>query len=100
MPIDTRVGSYMDARSRNNTAGYGVKPEIWNSVMAAWTMEEGKITQIRLYPIELFMDQKRSKKGVPRMVTDEKILEHLKKLCEPYQTKIRIENGIGFIELV
>jgi poly-gamma-glutamate synthesis protein (capsule biosynthesis protein) len=99
MPIDTKVGSYMDQRSKNGTVGYGVLPEIWNSVMAAWTMENGKITQIQLYPIDLGMHLTRSQKGVPRMNRDEKILEYLNNLSKPYGTNIRIENGVGFIDL-
>lgn len=100
MAADTRVGAYMDARSKNGTVGYGVLPEIWNSVMAAWTMEDGAVTQVRLYPVELFMDQKRTKKGVPRMAADGKILEHLNGLSKPYHTRIRIENGVGIIDLI
>ena len=46
MPLDTKVGAYMDARSKNGTAGYGVLPEIWLSVMAGWTMEDGYLTEL------------------------------------------------------
>ena len=55
MPLDTKVGAYMDARSKNGTAGYGVLPEIWLSVMAGWTMEDGHLTEINFYPISLVM---------------------------------------------
>jgi len=99
MPVDTKVGSYMDQRSKNGTVGYGVLPEIWNSVMAAWTMENGRITQVQLYPIELGMHLGRSQKGVPRMSRDEKILEYLNNLSKPYGTNIKIANGVGFIDL-
>lgn len=98
MPIDTKVGAYMDARSKNGTAGYGVLPEIWNSVMASWTIEEGAVTQIRLYPVELYMNEKRTKKGIPHLTGDEQILEKLNKLCQPYNTQISIKNGVGVIE--
>lgn len=99
LPVDMKVGSYMDNRSKNGTVGFGVLPEIWHAVMAAWTMEDGKITQVQLYPVELGMERQRSQKGVPRMSHDEKTLSYLNELCKPYGTEIRIENGVGYIDL-
>ena len=99
MPLDTKVGSYMDNRSKNGTVGYGVLENIWRAVMGALTMEDGKITQVQLYPITLGLHDKRPHKGLPRMSHDEKTLEYLQELSNPYGTKIRIENGVGYIDL-
>lgn len=98
MPLDTKVGEYMDDRSRNGTIGFGVDENIWRAVMAGWTMEDGKLSQIRLYPIELGMKLKRSQKGVPHLAGED-VLEYLQTLCDRYNTKIRIENGIGYIDI-
>lgn len=100
MPPDTRVGSYMDARSKNGTAGYGVLPEIWQSVMAGWTIENGQVTEIRLYPIALGMEKKRSQKGVPVLTGDEGVLHYLSELSAPYGTEIVIRDGVGYIRNV
>ena len=99
MPLDTKVGSYMDNRSKNGTVGYGVLENIWRAVMAAWDMEDGKITQVQLYPITLGLHDKRPHKGLPRMSGSEETLRYLQQLSEPYGTKIRIENGVGYIDL-
>ena len=99
MPLDTRVGAYMDSRSKNGTVGYGTLPEIWQSVMAGWHMEDGKVTQIELYPIALGMEKRRSMKGVPVLSGDEKVLAYLAELSKVYGTEIRIENGVGYIDL-
>ena len=99
MPVDTKVGAYMSNRSKNGTVGYGVLHEIWHSVMAGWTMENGKVTQIQLYPIALGMDRSRSQKGVPVLTGDEKTLQYLAELSKPYGTEIRIKNGVGYIDL-
>lgn len=99
MPLDMKVGSYMDDRSKNGTVGYGVLPEIWFSVMAGWTMENGAVTQVQLYPISLGMERKRSQKGTPVMTHDEKVLEYLARLSEPYGTKIEIRDGAGYIDV-
>lgn len=99
MPVDTKVGAYMDDRSKNGTVGYGVLENIWRAVMAGWTMEDGKVTQVQLYPISLGLHDKRPRKGEPRMTGDEKVLEYLQRLSDPYGTKIRIEGGVGYIDL-
>ena len=100
MPLDTKVGAYMDARSKNGTAGYGVLPQIWFSVMAGWEMEDGEVKGISLYPISLGMERVRSQKGVPVMTGDEEVLKYLASLSEPYGTRIEIRNGVGHIDIV
>lgn len=99
MPQDTKVGTYMDARSKNGTAGYGVLPEIWKSVLAGWTMEGGRVIEIQLYPIELGMEKKRSQKGVPVLSGDETVLKYLAELSRPYGTEIEIKDGAGRIQI-
>lgn len=100
VPVTTKVGEYMSQRSKNGTVGYGVLENIWRSVMGAWTMEDGKVTQIQLYPISLGMYEKRSQKGVPCLSYDDKVLEYLVELSKPFGTTIRIENHVGYIDLV
>lgn len=99
LPIDTRVGEYMDKRSKNGAAGYPTQENIWRSVMAAWTTEDGKLTEVRLYPISLGMHAPRSFRGTPVLTKDEDTLRYLARLSEPFGTKIRVEDGVGHIEL-
>ncbi len=99
MPLDTKVGAYMDNRSKNGTVGYGVLENIWRSVMAAWTMEDGVITQVQLYPISLDMHAPRWQKGVPHVVYNDEVLCYLAQLSKPFGTDIRIENHVGYIDL-
>ena len=94
---DMKVGEYMTRRSKDGTVGYGVLPEIWNAVMAAWEMEDGKITGVQLYPVTLGQEKKRSQKGRPVMNKSEETLQYLAKLSEPYGTKIDIVDGVGYI---
>jgi hypothetical protein len=99
MPLDTKVGAYMDDRSCNGTKGYCVQWPIWNAVLPAWTMEDGKITEVKLYPIELGMDKPRSQKGVPVLNGSHETLEYLQKISTCYGTKIDIADGVGTIRL-
>lgn len=95
----TKVGAYMLDRSKNGTVGYAVQWPIWNSLLFGWTMEDGKITQVQLYPIELGMDEPRWKKGLPRLNGSEKTLKYLEEISAKYGTRIRIEDGVGYIDI-
>lgn len=99
MPLDTKVGAYMDERSANGTRGYCVQWPIWNAVLPSWTMEDGKLTEVKLYPFDLGMKLPRSQKGVPVLNGDEETLRYLQKLSEPFGTQIDIEDGVGTIRL-
>ena len=98
LPLDMKVGAYMDERSANGTKGYCVQWPIWNAVLPAWDMEEGRITQVRFYPIDLGMDKPRSQKGVPVLNGNEETLRYLEKISEAFGTKITIKDGIGYLE--
>lgn len=99
MPADTKVGAYMDKRSKHGTVGYPTQENIWRSIMAGWTVADGRIVQMQLYPISLGMKAPRSQRGVPTLAHDTVVLEYLAGLSKPFGTSIRIENNIGYIDL-
>ena len=99
LPVTMKVGEYMDERSANGTKGYCVQWPIWNAVLPSWDMEDGRITRVRFYPIDLGMEKVRSRKGVPVLNGSEETLRYLQTLCAPFGTQIRIENGVGYLEL-
>jgi poly-gamma-glutamate synthesis protein (capsule biosynthesis protein) len=99
MPHDTMIGEYMNQRSNNGTRGFCTLENIWRSVMAGFTAEDGRITQIQLYPITLCMGAPRSKMGIPHLAEDDGVLRYLAKLSEPFGTKLRIENNVAIIDL-
>lgn len=99
MPADAGIGAYMDRRSSNGTKGYCVQKNVWRSVAAGFTAEDGAITEIKLYPIDLHMEKPRCRKGLPTLSHDEDTLKHLAQISRPFGTEIRIENGVGIIAL-
>ena len=99
LPLTMKVGAYMDERSAGGTKGYCVQWPIWNAVLPQWTMENGRITEVKFYPIELGMDKPRSQKGVPVLNGSEETLRYLQKLSEPFGTKIEIRDGTGFLAM-
>jgi len=99
MPATTEVGEYMNKRSKNGTVGYIVQENIWRSVMAGFTAEDGKITEIQLYPITLNVDLPRGRLGSPTLLKGSDTLQYLASLSEPFGTKIEIDGDIGRIRI-
>ena len=99
MAHDTMIGEYMNNRSKNGTRSYCVMENIWRSVMAGFTAEDGRITQIQLYPVTLCMGAPRSKMGIPHIAEDNAVLHYLASLSEPFGTKMEIGEHMATIDL-
>ncbi len=99
LPIDTKIGAYMDNRSKNGTMGYVVQENIWRSVMASWEIEDGKVKSVVLHPIDLAQKGTRSRRGIPTLSGSGATLEHLRELSLPYGTEIEIRDGKGYVRL-
>lgn len=100
LPIDTKIGAYMDHRSKNGTKGYIVQEDIWRAILPAWTVEDGVIKDVALYPIDLAQKGTRSQRGTPKLSRSTSTLEHIKRLSEPYGTIIEIRDGVGYVKIV
>ena len=88
-PAGTTVKAYMDARSAGGTKGYIVQPSIWYSCMAGMTLEDGRVTEITLYPIRVGLDPKTKEVNFPTLTEEPEVLAHLQKLCESFGTRLR-----------
>jgi poly-gamma-glutamate capsule biosynthesis protein CapA/YwtB (metallophosphatase superfamily) len=93
------VADAFDKRTENNTKGLGVNRYVWESVVPFWRMEEGKLTEITLYPIELGYGLPRYRRGWPSLSGNPAIVERLKHLSEPYGTKIELDGAVGRVVL-
>ena len=63
-----------------------------------------KLSEIRLYPIDLGMGLPRSQNGRPVLAepggeVNRRVLERFQKMSEPYGTKIAIREGVGIIHV-
>lgn len=96
---DTRVGEYMNNRSKNGTVGYPAMPDIWRAFAAGWTLEDGRITEMKLYPIELGMHASRAQRGWPRLSRSVETLEKIRELSAELNTKVEIRDGVGYVTL-
>ena len=97
LSYDAQVGEGMDCRSKNGTVGLGVNPNVWRSVVACWSMENGEIGPIALHPITLHQELPRYRRGLPALTDDETVLHELEALCESFRTELKILNGVGYV---
>ena len=96
---DDDVNDALSKRSGNGKKGLTVNSKVYRSIIPIWTMKNGKLTDIKLFPIELGFGLPGHRSGWPEISQDINILKELQGLSEVFSTKIDIVNGIGKIVL-
>ena len=74
--------------------------EWWEGAVAVATFESGALRSLQVHPVDLGWDRPADRRGVPRKPAAPqavKILERLAGLSQPYNTTVRIENGVGTV---
>ena len=62
----------------------------------------GRLRALRLQPLDLGGDLPAARRGVPRKPSAARaasMLERLARLSKPYGTILRVENGVGIVEI-
>lgn len=93
---------FIDARSKNDTAGFGPVPGYWHGLLADCEFKSGKLAALRLHPLDLGFGRKRSERGRPVLASGEvaKItLERIQRLSKRYGTNVVIKDNIGLVSL-
>lgn len=91
-PLELSGEEVVRRRKARATAPMETSIPVYQSMLPFWTMEEGKLTSIRLLPIELGIDQPKGLRGFPSPAKPESIFDHLQMVCKPYGTTLKI-NG-------
>ncbi len=81
---------------------FGGSTQSLESLVAISHYEDGELTEVRLYPIELGFDGPDSRLGIPRMADvqhAEQILERVERLSDEWGTEIDIEGSVGIIRI-
>lgn len=97
IPNDYGVMQAMDKKTKDGTKGLLSIPEMMESVLPTWTMRNGELKEITLYPLDLGHGNKRHQNGFPQLTKNESVLKRLQELSAPFGTEIRIEDGVGKI---
>jgi poly-gamma-glutamate synthesis protein (capsule biosynthesis protein) len=75
--------------------------EWWESAVAVATLEAGVLRSLQIHPADLEVETA-DRRGLPRRPTPQRavrILERLTGVSERYGTAIRIENGVGIVQI-
>ena len=99
MTADDGLDRMFENRSDNGRRGLYYEKVMFESVVPYFELTNGELSRLELLPVELNFDAPRSAGGWPRPMSDGGILERLAAMSEPYGTRIRIEDGIGVVEI-
>jgi poly-gamma-glutamate synthesis protein (capsule biosynthesis protein) len=87
-------------RSRDYTVGLLTDRRMMEAVIPYFEMEDGELTYLELFPIELGFGEPRYRLGNPRFCPDRNIIERYAEMSRPYGTEITLnERGIGIVKL-
>ena len=93
------VGIAMDKRSNGQTRGLQSNPRAWESIGASIEFSDGKVRQVKVYPVSLGYHLGRTRRGWPVIDHSSGILDYYKSLSEEFGTNIRENGGMGSIAL-
>jgi poly-gamma-glutamate synthesis protein (capsule biosynthesis protein) len=99
---DRHVADFNAARYANDTRGFPVNREIWESVVAVPRWRGRQLIDIQLYPITLGFGAPPAQRGRPLLADAElgrKIIDDLIERSRPLGTTIEWRDGIGIIRL-
>lgn len=85
------VHELLKKRSKDFTVGLMTDIRMACSVIPYWETDGTKLTKLVLMPIEMSMDGHKSERGLPRRSYNPEIFDYLAKMCEPYGTKLKLE---------
>ncbi|HUD89967.1 CapA family protein [Sphingobium sp.] len=77
-------------------------PNLYETVIAVSHYRDGKLSEIRLYPVDLGVSATGAARGVPHMAdaaTGQRILARLQRLSAPFGTRIDAVKGVGIVKV-
>lgn len=96
------VSDFNDSRYDNDRSGFPADQEIWEAVVARPTWQGKRLTELALHPISLGFGKSRIERGRPVLAdaaTGKKILDDLISRSTPFNTRITVRNGVGYVDL-
>lgn len=93
MPLTSTTADLYDA-----VTGYQKQPYFWESVVARFEFEDGKLVNSELHPIHMGRDLPRSRRGTPMLTSVEegnRILSRLDSLSRDFNTSVEVEEKDG-----
>lgn len=86
------VHELLKIRSDNFSRGLMEDRRMFMAVIPFWEMEDGRLTSLRLMPIEMKMNGHKSEIGLPRRSDGKDIEKYLGEMCKEYGTKVKLDS--------
>ncbi len=86
----SNIYEFVEKRSQGFKKGLMETPAAMQTVIPYWEMEDGKLTCLKLLPVEMIHDGHHSEIGLPRIAEDLSFVEKLKNMSEPYGVKMTL----------
>lgn len=99
---DAVPGDFIDTRTGNGTKGHVAQAEFWENITTSCHFDGGKLTEVRVYPLDQGFGRTRAQRGRPVLAQGAlaaKIIERVDRLSKPYGASIKNRDGIGIITL-
>jgi poly-gamma-glutamate capsule biosynthesis protein CapA/YwtB (metallophosphatase superfamily) len=77
-------------------------PPAWESILATSHYQDGRLAEVRIYPVDLRLGGPNSWLGIPRISPPEiglRILQNVQRLSKELGTAVSIENNIGIVRI-
>lgn len=93
---------FYDAREQRSGGGWPIDPMYWESVVAVPSFRDGRLTELRVYPVSLGYGLQRPQRGRPMLADEEtgrKIIADLQRVSARFGTQIEYLDGVGVIRI-
>jgi poly-gamma-glutamate capsule biosynthesis protein CapA/YwtB (metallophosphatase superfamily) len=100
--MDATPADFLDARNGNGTRSFAAYTEFWETVAASCVFTGGKLTELRLHPIDLGFQLPRPQQGRPVLAHGEKaqrILDRVIRLSRHHGTAIELDGETAIVRL-
>ncbi|MGH7872154.1 MAG: CapA family protein [Candidatus Binatia bacterium] len=102
LDLKATPSDFLDARTAGGKKGHPSDPAYWENMFAVCEFSSGKLTKIRIHPIDQGFGRPRPQRGRPVLAEGdvaERVINRVVNLSQRYGTKISRRGDVGVIEL-
>jgi poly-gamma-glutamate capsule biosynthesis protein CapA/YwtB (metallophosphatase superfamily) len=102
LPAEALPSEFYDAREQRSGGGWPADRMYWESVVAVPAFRNGRLEELRLYPVSLGYSLQRPQRGRPMLADEEtarKIITDLQRMSAPFGTRIEYVDGVGVVRM-
>ena len=100
--LDKTVSELFDEAFDGGKRSFPADHLYWESVLPICTYEDRRLTGLELHPLDLGYGHGLPRRGIPRLAErdlGDRILNWMVELSEPFGTEIRVQDGVGYVEV-